>query len=357
MAYTTINDPSKYFQSTIYTGTGSTRNVTNVGNSDLKPDWVWIKARNQGDQEHNVYDTVRGTSKRIQPNSTEAQSDRDGVTAFLTDGFTTSYSDANTNTHLYVAWQWRAGQGTNQTNNAGANSADLASTFSVDTTAGFSIVNFTTDGDDQTIYHGIGKKPDAIIMKPLTTANWIVQPTVDGTVANRYLLLHANDQMGTDGSYSEPTTTLFSTSNNIAPDAEHIAYVWAGIKGFSRMGSYKGNGGDNGPFVHLGFKPAWLMIKCATGHTESWHVWDNVRDTSNPNQNALTPDTIAQETGDSTPYNIDFLANGFKIREDHDITNGSGDTYFYMAFAHRPFVSEVTDGDTFYVPTCGYFSK
>ena len=160
MAYTAIDDSSAHSQTAIYTGTGSSRSVTNGGNSDLQPDLVWIKSRSAGDQEHNLYDSSRGTGKRLIPSSSAAEDSRDGVTAFNSDGFTTNYSDANTSSATYVAWQWKANGGTRTTNTESGDNPGGG--YQANTTAGFSIVDYTGNATNgATFPHGLGAAPNS----------------------------------------------------------------------------------------------------------------------------------------------------------------------------------------------------
>jgi hypothetical protein len=272
--------------------------------------------------------------------------DTDGIKAFNADGFrlgtSTNHNVTSTN---YVTYNWKVNGGTTATNDDG--SAD--STVQVDTTVGMSQVlytgNATGSGAEQTIGHGLGGVPEIIIFKSRTWSggNWYMyNKYLDSPVAN-IVELDTNDVEHNDADYMNavaPTSTVFSLGYNYTTNKNaetYIAYCFRSIEGFSKYGSYTGNVADDGTVIYCGFSPALVIIKSAD-HSESWHMWDNKRWTrdGNPNQNVLSTNTTAVETGASTPYNIDFLSNGFKIREDHDLLNGTGDKHIFMAFAKVP---------------------
>ena len=312
MAYTAINDPEAYFQAVLYTGNGSTQSVTLPGDTDMQPDLVWIKRRDD-DSAHTLLDAVRGGDKQLFANTTGAEDDNDEtVTAFGSDGFTVGTNGGvNGDTRTYVAFCWKESA-----------------------TAGFDIVAFTTSGDDENHSHSLSAKPHFIILKPLTTANWITQQKgTDGNLADDYMLLHATDAEASDGSFAEPTTSVFSTSNNIAPDADHIAYLWTSIQGYSKIGRYTGNANADGTFVYTGFRPAWVLIKRHA--SQNWIVFNNKTLGYNPANNYLEPNTADAE---ATATVIDLLSNGFKARNTDGDWNAA-DEYLYVAFAEAPFVN------------------
>jgi len=342
MAYTTINKSTDYFNTKLYTGNGGTNAITGVG---FQPDFVWLKNRS-ATAGHQLSDAVRGKSGTnyysLSSDTTSAeavQGDNDGLNTLGSDGFTVGYTNStgwNNNGNNYASWNWKAG-GTASSNSDGA----ITSSVSVNATAGMSIVNFTKTNGEVTVGHGLGKKPSLIIFKPLATANWIVTPTINGSMANNYLLLNATDALGTGGAFSNPTSSVFSISNNIAPNSEHIAYCFADVQGYSKMGSYIGNGNADGTFVYTGFKPAWLMVKRAIGGTGSWAITDNKRDSFNVNDAYLSANNSNTE---SDFDHADFLSNGIKFRTNNDGWNQNGNTYIYMAFAEAPLVG--TNGVT-----------
>ncbi len=341
MAYTTIDDPSAYFQTALWTGDGnSTKAITNDGNSDLQPDWVWLKNRTDTEN-HTLADTSRGVTKRLVSNTNGAE-DTSGIASVQSDGFTVQLSyNGNTNAKNYVAWQWKANGGTTSTNTSGTSN----STVQANTTAGFSIVTRVGTGSAGATYgHGLGKKPDVIINKEYDATNdwysyWRVMG--DGT---HWILLDTTGAKVDDANMwndTAPTSTVFSVGNSGGSNGSsrnYLAYCFTAIQGFSKFGSYKGNGNADGTFVYTGFKPAFLIIKAAS-RTGEWVMLTGKIATgtnSNPLTDAIYAHTNAAETG---TFTLDFLSNGFKIRHTSNATNGSGETYIYMAFAEHPFVS------------------
>ena len=345
MAYTTIDDPSAFFQTALYTGNGTAigsggLTVTNDGNSDLQPDWIWHK--NYGAAEsHAVADSNRGTHKGLFPNenSQESTGGSEYVNSFNTDGFTVgNVGWANDSGQNYLAWQWKCNGGTTSSNGNGS----VTSTVQANTTAGFSIVTYTGTGSGNTIGHGLGVTPDWIIVKVRsTTNNWGVWHQDLGG-ANKYLKLNTTDSIitATDvWNNTLPTSTVFSTgaagTSNDSGET-YVAYCFTSIKGYSKFGSYTGNGNADGAFVYTGFKPAWLMVKKSVGNARAWVIHDNKRDIDNPTASRLDANTneAAQSSG-----HFDFLSNGFKCRSTEGATNQDTHTFVYMAFAEHPFVS------------------
>jgi len=337
MAYTTIDDPSAYFQTKIYAGTdASPQAFTLDGNSDLQPDWVWIKNRGYANK-HVVFDSVRGVEKSLTTNSTAAEVNQnaDGgyLSAFNSDGFTltegsSSDNDTNDNRYTYVAWNWKE-------------TAD----------AGFDIVSYTGSGSAKTVAHNLGVKPDVIICKSRSGAEeW--RPYFSALGATYGMRLNGTNAKDDDAGYwndVEPTSSVFTVGTNAGTNGNNvtfIAYCFAEKKGYSKFGSYTGNNNTNGPFVYTGFKPAWLMIKrtdtenTATNMNGShWVMLDNKRDPINAAgaAHALTANrSAAEDTSNLTK--VDFLSNGFKFRGGADAVNAAA-TYIYMAFAEQPFVT------------------
>ena len=338
MSYTNgLDDSSAHFQSTLYTGNATADTaITNSGNSDLQPDWIWIKRRD-GSADHNSFDSSRGTGKHLAQNQTQGENTVNGVTAFNTDGFTLSTNgDSNFNGGTFVAWQWKANGGTKGTNSDGSTDA----TVQVNQDAGFSIVEFTTDGGNETYGHGLGVKPDIVIVKSRSGGgSWIyMTDVIDGSVD--YLLLN-DSNAAADLSYGAFTSSTFQYNDNNA--VTQIAYCFSEKQGYSKFSSYVGNGeGLNGPFVYTGFSPAWVMIKNASRTDRPWYMFDNKRRTFNANGTMLEADTPDAEATDQA---IDMLSNGFKVRPSAlgsygtSSTNHSGETLIYMAFAENPFVT------------------
>jgi len=344
MAYTTIDDPSVYFQTLTYSGTASTNAVTGVG---FQPDWVWIKQQT-GSTPHKIFDSVRGTSKSLKSNSTDAEATNEEngyLSAFGSDGFTvtegsTSSDDVNASSgSKYVAWNWKAGTSfSNDASSTGVGSIDSAG--SVNTDAGFSIIAW--NGNDGTIAHGLGVKPAMIIIKSRQTGNnWVVFHKGLGTMSassDSILVLNSTAAKDDPGAgFSEPTTSVFTIKGGAAANDNNIGYVFAEKQGYSKFGSYTGNGNADGTFVYTGFKPAFVMVKPAS-RTGRWRIKDNKRDIDNVMDKRLSAESSDGEGTGATEY-IDFLSNGFKARSSEGQWNGSGETNIYMAFAENPFVS------------------
>ena len=337
MAYTTIDKPSDYFETKLYTGTSGTINITGL---DFQPDWVWCKNRASGNR-HALFDAVRGVTKRIRSDGTDAEAaDPDTLTNFNSDGFTVG-ADAeqygvNKNGDAFVSWNWKAG--TSFSNDASSTSiGSIDSAGSVNTTAGFSIVTFT--GNSGGIAHGLGQKPDMVIIKPRNVdGSWIVtHKGLGAEMQDYYQFLDTTAAKATSNDIwgGEPTTTTFSVSSSLIDSANYVAYCFAEKKGYSKFGSYTGNGNADGTFTYTGFKPAFVIYKRTDGAAD-WHQYDNKRETFNVVDLTIFPSSnSAESSGDA----LDFLSNGFKQRNTGAEANGSGSTYIYMAFAKNPFVT------------------
>ena len=334
MAYTTIDDPSAYFQTLLYTGNGSARSLTNDGNSNLQPDWVWTKKRNAA-QNHCVTDSSRGVGNILFPDVADAESATQLLTSFDSDGFSINTNAlVNQNTHTYVAWQWKANGGTTSTLSEG-----ISATVQANTTAGFSIVKFTASGNNNQVEHGLGAVPHFIIAKGKDVSdNWFIYHKSIGP--NGYIMLNQSDATDSPNSTVwrniDPTSQYFYVSSGGFNDdsTDVIAYCFAEKQGYSKFGSYTGNGSTDGSFVYTGFSPAWVMVK-RTDSGNNWHMHDNKRVTSNPNNLTL----YANLTNADASEDLDMLSNGFKLRESGGGYNASGGTYIYMAFAESPLVT------------------
>ena len=351
MAYTNIDDPSVHFQIALYTGDGSTSlTITNDGDSDLKPDLAWIKNRDDFSN-HNLYDSSRGATKMLYSNLTDAEyTNAQGLQTFNTDGFTVgNYGTVNVNNQRFVAWQWKSNGGTTASNTAGA----TTTTVQVNQDAGFSILTWTGNGAATTLGHGLGVEPEVIIQKARgTTSNWAVYhkdagPAVSQASYNVVTYLNLTDATGI-ASNSWGTTASDINSNTFYLkywfnyNADNIAYCFASKQGYSKFGSYVGNGNVNGPFVYTGFKPAWFMIKASSASGgDSWQMVDAKRDPSNTYSGAfrkLGANSTSYESA-STAIGGDFLSNGLKVRATDSGWNTNGRTYIYMAFAENPFTT------------------
>ena len=347
-AYTSIDNPELYFQTKLYTGNGTAIGsgglaVTLDGDENMQPDLVWIKNRD-GTDWHDLYDSVRGVTKRIYSNSNNAENtNTESLTAFGTNGFTVGNAgDVNTNTNKHVAWCWKAG--TAFSNDASATSVgSIDSAGTINTTAGISIIEYSGTGSQGTIAHGLSAKPKALWFKRLdTTGNWVNYHQSIG--ATKYLRFDTNAAEITasdEFNDTEPTTSVFTVDTDGAVNASgtdnHIVYCFAEKQGFSKFGKYTGNGNADGTFVYLGFRPAMIIIKNVGEH--NWNIFDNKRGGFNVDNDQLYPDLTNAEADGSSNTFIDFLSNGFKMRNTNSDKNGSGSAAIYMAFAEAPFVN------------------
>jgi len=340
MAYTTIDKPSDYFNTNLYTGNNTETSHT-VG---FQPDWTWLKVRNAVGS-HYLFDSVRGVTKYLRTNSTGAEgTDTNTLKSFDSNGYTVGTSNAvNTNGETMVGWNWVAG--TSFTNDASATGiGTIDSTGSVNTDAGFSIVKWVGTASNATIAHGLGTTPSVFISKSMAGAHsWGVYHKSIGIGSTT--LLNSNGASDADATYyggTSPTSTIMGlgTANATNASGDMIGYAFAEKQGFSKFGSYTGNGNADGTFTYLGFKPAFVILKSSTSSAD-WELADNKRTTSGGNviDKELRPNTSGAETGGTDGRYIDFVSNGFKLRQAFGNWNGSGETYIYMAFAENPFVT------------------
>ena len=337
MAYTTINKSSEHFNTKLYTGNGGTQSITGVG---FQPDWCWIKNRNQA-LNHVGIDAVRGL-KYLYINDTGAEGDYSSAfTSFDSDGFSVGATDnVNGSGNGIAAWNWKA-------NGAGSANTDgsISSTVSANTTSGFSIVKYTGTGSaGATVGHGLGVKPAMIIFKSLSVAgpSWVVYHQSKGATYTLYL--NETSVGGTSAEMlnnTEPTSSLITLGNGTSSNssgASTIAYCFNDVQGFSKMGSYTGNNNDDGTFVYLGFKPAFVLIKITSGQTDNWIMQDNkINSFNGPSSQRLRPNSSGAEFSSSNE--IDLLSNGFKVHGADGEINGDGFSYIYMSFAENPFTS------------------
>jgi hypothetical protein len=343
--------PEDYFNVVTYMGNGSTQSITGVG---FQPDFVWIKERN-GPDWHGLFDVVRGTGKYLGSNVTNAESGDNSTglfESFDSDGFTVNTSwlgGTNTTTNgsgqNAVAWCWKAG-GTAVTNNDGS----LTTQVSANTDAGFSIITYTGAGSGiSTIGHGLNQAPEFWVTKPRTSVGddqWFACHV--GIASDYYnYWLHWDNNSARQNAAPRwggvaPTDSVISIGDySTNKSGNYVCYAWHSVPGFSKFGSYQGNGSNDGPFVYTGFRPSYLMVKEATG-TGSWLIVDSIRDPYNASLtgNHLEANTsLAEKTpvSRSPQFGVDFVSNGFKYRGSHDENNESGQTYIYMAFADSPF--------------------
>ena len=329
---TTATQAGKYFNPVLYSGNGSSQSVTGVG---FQPDFVWVKERSSTSG-NVLFDAIRGVTKYLESNVTAAEgTDASTLTAFNSDGFSVGSSGAmNQSSQTYVGWNWKA-NGSGSTNTSGS----ITSTVSANTTSGFSVVTYTGTGSLATVGHGLGVAPKMFIVKRRdTTSNWLVYNSTIG--ATNYLYLNATDASAAWSGFwgnTAPTSTVFTVNNDGAVNSSgntFVAYCFAEVAGYSKFGSYTGNGSTDGPFVFTGMRPAYLMVK-RTDTTSNWVVMDTARDTYNAAGLLLRPNLSDAESDDRP--SMDFLSNGFKWRATTAAFNASGGTYIFAAFASAPF--------------------
>ena len=328
--------PSDFFNTVLWTGTGASQAITGVG---FQPDFVWGKKRS-GAYFHGLFDSARGATKYIQSDATAAEvTNAESLKTFDADGFTAgTIGVLNEVAATYVGWNWKAGTTTGLTGGTITPSA-----YSINTTSGFSAIAYTgTTTGGETIPHGLGVVPDMVIIKKLsTTSDWKVYHSSMDTTAPQDYALSLNTTAAKDDSVgpwhdTAPTSTLVTlgTDNN-SGSVTYIAYCFANKKGYSKMGVYYGDGNADGAFVYTGFRPAFVLNKMTVG-TANWVLHDNKRLGYNANNNQLYPNTNG--AADTNDY-LDILSNGFKLRDSAASVNGTTDPYIYAAFAEFPIVS------------------
>jgi len=337
--FTTINDSGSFFSTKLYTGTGSSLAVTGVG---FQPDFTWIKNRDAADF-HVLTDAVRGATKYLQSDDDAAEvTDAESLKSFDSDGFTVgTMNEVNTNTEDYVSWNWKAG-----TTTGIAGSPSITPTaYSFNQTAGFSMIAYTGTGANATLPHGLGVAPKWIFIKSINDTYQFATYHV-GTDATApedyYMAMNTNATRVDAATYwndTAPTSTLFSigTDNvvNNPGSINFVAYCFADVQGFSKFGSYTGNGNGDGPFLYTGFRPSMLIIKNRE-RVDNWYLFDKGRLGYNPDNNQLYPNTTGT---DATLDLVDILSNGFKLRNSELAINGDGENFLYAAFAYAPFVN------------------
>ena len=346
-SYTTIDNPELYFQTKLYLQNASTNAITLDGSENMQPDWVWIKNRDSSNRDHRIFDSVRGANKPLKVNGNTAEATAtDTLNSFDSDGFTLGadsegYGVNDLNTNNTVAWNWKAG--TSFSNDASATGVGtIDSTGSISTTAGFSIISYSGASSTGTVAHGIGT-PKMIIVKSRSHAkDWTVYHSALGNT--KWIELNSNGASQTNSNRwnnTSPTSSVFTVATDSSVNASgytYIAYCFQEIRGFSKFGLYVGNGSTNGPQVHLGFKPSWIMVK-GRDSNRWWSMQDKERSPFNLMGDVLFANTSGAEETNNSNYYIDFLSNGFKIRGSSEFNNNNGDVYTFMAFAEAPFVN------------------
>ena len=330
--------PAQYMAATLYTGNGSTQTVNNSGG--FYPDFNWIKSRSNAGS-HVLVNSVAGGTKQLFSNLTDAEQTNTNITnGISSSGIALGNNSAGTGStnqsaYTYVLWQWLAGGGSAVTNTAGS----ITSSVSANTTAGFSVVTYTGNATaGATVGHGLGVAPNFVIAKPRsTTGSWIVGCTPIGW--GNQLALESTGASTAYGGFSStaPSSTVITLGNNGSINGSgttFVAYCFAPVAGYSAFGSYTGNGSADGPFVYLGFRPRYVMIK-RTDSTGNWEIHDTARASYNADALRLWANLASAE--DATEVRIDELSNGFKLRSGAGDLNASGGTYIFMAFAENPF--------------------
>jgi hypothetical protein len=335
----TISKGNQYFDVVTRSGTGATYTKTGLG---FQPDFAWTKLRNTA-YNHYLQDSVRGVAKQLSSDTTSAeQSIATAYTSFNSDGYTLGNSTAvNDALYTYVDWLWNAG-GSTVTNTSGTISAQVRA----NPTAGFSVVTYTGTGANATVGHGLNATPAMIMVKNRDSG------AIGGAVyhtslgATKYLKLFQTTT-GTDGQATDNTawnggsptfnSSVFSVGslNRTNSSQQMVAYCFAAVAGYSAFGSYTGNGDPSGPFVYLGFRPRWVMVKRSDAAGENWIIQDTSRSAYNvPNEYLIANSSAIEAVG--TPL-FDINSNGFKVRSVGTGMNGNLATYIYMAFAENPF--------------------
>jgi len=323
-AYTTIDNPELYFQTKIYSGDGNDDRdiVFDVTDTTMQPNMLWSARRDSGDNK-SIYDSVRGDGKELRTAEGGAEYDRtNNIQALNSNGFQVGDDgQVNASGGTYVSWAWKE-------------SAD----------AGFDMVGYTGNETNRTISHSLSAVPHVMIIKNRESSfNWVTYHHRNTSAPETdYLYLSTNaatDDFAGHFNDTAPTSSVFTvgTDTGVNKNSQnHINYLWSEKQGFSKFGSYEGNGNNDGPFCFTGFRPAWVMCK-GTASNREWVMHDNKRDAENVVDGTLYANTTdAEGTGTAR---MDFLSNGFKLREDGNNWNASGETYIYMAFAEAPFVN------------------
>ena len=329
----TIIDGSEYFNTVLFNANNSTQSITGVG---FQPDWVWTKSRDNA-YHHGLYDSVRGVNLRLRSSTTDAEvSQSNMLNSFDADGFSLGQNDDANYLGSSVAWNWKAG-GTAVSNTDGS----ITSQVSANVDAGFSVLTFNGTGANATVGHGLGVAPSMVIMKQRNNSGfqWPVYHSSLGT--DKFLFLQRTDGQFTSTAIWQNTAPSSSViylgangNDNNNTGSNMVAYCFADVEGFSKAGSYTGNGSTDGTFVYTGFRPAWVMVKWSNG-SQDWTLFDNKRPGFNETDKYLHPSSSAAE-GDYDTLEVDLLSNGFKCRGPYNHINTSGGSYIYLAFAETP---------------------
>ena len=351
MSYTTIDDPTKYFDIALYSGTGSSRTIS----YDFEVDFFWCKMRNDV-YPHNWYDSSRGTNAGIRSNQNTAEVSHANTASFGNASGVTLGTDSGSHgvnqqlndssaQAIYVGYAWKVNGGSTTTNDASATGVgSIDSVYQANTTTGFSIVTYTGTGTTATVAHGLGGVPDMLIFKKRsTTDNWYMYHSANTAAPETDYMTFDTTAATTDFNIwndTAPTSTVFSISNAgvHADTTTMVCYAWREIQGYSKFGGYTGNGNADGTFVYTGFKPAFVITKMSDTGGDNWHILDHKRDIDNPAVQVLQNNEPDAE-GTTTTSMLDFLSNGFKCRGTGSSINTNATDYIYIAFAEQPFVT------------------
>ena len=323
--------PYKYFVPKLYTGDGAS--TLTISGLEFQPDFTWIKNRDAADS-HCIFDSTRGVTKLLSSDVASAETtDADTLKSFTSDGYTVGADvKVNTSTEKYASFNWKVNGGTTAANTVG----DIDTVTQINTTTGCSIVTYTGNGiADQTLGHGLGSVPECILVKNRSEGDsWAVYNVGMGNAA--HMLLDTTDAATTSSAYwgsTTPTTTVWTTGSDgklNSSSENHVAFLFAGKEGFSRFGSYEGNGNADGTFVYCGFRPAWIMTKSVDSSSD-WQIFDDLREGYNVDNDELWANLT---TAEATTDMIDILSNGFKCRIATD--PNVAETYIFLAWAHNP---------------------
>ena len=330
LAVPEIKNPTAHHETKTYAGTGGQRSISGL---DFSPDFTWVKRMNAGNF-HILANTVSGSGNYLVTNTTDAESSGGSqlINGFNSDGFDLGNEAAvNASGGTYASWNWNAGDST-VTNTSGSLSAQVRA----NQTCGFSIITFNYGTGSQTLGHGLGKPPQWIMGKTRDNSTaWVIFHKSTG--ANKWFNYNTSPANSGNAVWanSMPTSTLINLGTGMSSQGDAIFFAWSEIVGFSAFGKYVGNGSTNGPYVHTGFRPAWLMYKNVSQNGGQWFIRDNKRETGNPNNRSLAAESSGSEV-ESSLVDTDFLSNGFKLRETNEGTNNNGIEYIFMAFAKHP---------------------
>ena len=332
--FTTINDPSVHFQATAYTGNGNNnKQIVHYGNSNLQPDFLWIKQRTGSTRDHILLDSTNGVTKNFRTNTSDGiYTNSNYLNSFDSDGFTLNTSNrVNDADDPYSAWAWKANGGTTVTNNDGS----TASTLQVNSTAGFVLGKYTAPGSNgTTVGHGLGAIPDFFFAKDFGSGGWYgMLPTSFG--GNQSTGLNTTNGFGTVSGYSSFTSTTFTQGQGDGDN--HMFWAFKNTPGYFYANYYKSNNNADGPFQYCGFKPA-LVITKGDGAGVNWRIYDSQRNGYNPSNAFVSPNSDAVETN-STNSEMEFFSNGFKLTAAEGDANYNEMDVAFAAWAENPFMS------------------